>query len=150
MRSYLRLSESRTILAASALWLSAWLTLQLWPATWWILPRVVIVENAAAGAPIRMTVLRDIRRDFEGAWSVQVMRSVDRGWSQECPGSGEATYRTTAVLPGDLDLGWWTGGACQTLPPGTYRVVTTWTVKSHWFWPEKRVTVDSNVFGVGG
>ena len=130
-----------------ALWVVAWLVVNLWPVSFWLDVRQVQVFSAEAGQPVRMAVDRVIKRQFYAQWSVRVRKVEDGGWLTACAASGAGTYEPIATLPVSLDLGWWTDGRCQALPAGEYLVNTTWRIEGGLL-PDKVASVDSNIFRV--
>lgn len=130
-----------------ALWVLLWLTVQLWPGSFWLEIRQVRVFSAAVGEPVRMAVDQTIHRNFYGQQSVRVRKLENDGWLMACSSNTGGQYVTTDMLPADLDLGWWTDGRCQALPVGQYLVNTSWRIEGGLL-PDKIVSVDSNIFEV--
>jgi hypothetical protein len=118
-----------------------------WPASEWMDVRSVEVLPARAGEPVRMVVDREIKQSFVASWVVSV-RKHNNGMELVCVGSGTSNYRQGADLPGVLTLGWWTSGACETLPPGRYFVATDWTIHPGGIFPAKTIRADSKPFEV--
>lgn len=133
--------------AILALWVIVWLTVNLWPSSFWLEVRQVQVFNSEEGQPVRMAVDRVIKRQFYAEWTVRVRRVQDDGWLTACAAVGGGTYEPIASLPVELDLGWWTDGRCQALPVGQYLVNTTWRIEGGLL-PDKVISVDSNIFMV--
>lgn len=130
-----------------AIWVAAWLTVNLWPASWWLEVRQVQVFNSVVGEPVRMAVDRTIHREFYAQWTVRVRKVEDGGWLTACASSGGGTYVPIATLPVELGLGWWSDGRCLALPVGQYLVNTTWKIEGGLL-PDKIISVDSNIFQV--
>lgn len=133
--------------------MSVFLTLyaaaHLWPASFWFEVISVRAGPSKAGHVVPMLVDRTIHRPFLGEWTVSVKRFVSVGWVNHCTASGRAHYEKGAELPTDLDLNWWTNGACQTLPEGRYAIETTWHIQPTFaVLPERRVNAKSNIFEV--
>lgn len=134
-----------TMLVGLMCWAAFMLAVSFWPASWWFSVDSVQISQAKSGQPIAMEVNRSIRRDFVATWAASV-RSVSG--QVVCSGSGTSNYRHGANLPPDLTLKWWTGGACDTLPPGRYYLATDWRIHADGVWPEKTVRADSGLFEV--
>ena len=117
------------------------------PASWVLEVNKVAVEDSRVGVTPIMRVDRIIHRDFEGEWTVTVMKKGERGFYAFCTARGANDYRTDSELPDDLDLDWWTWPTKCTLPAGTYRLKTLWVIHLPIF-PDKEVRVLSNVFKV--
>lgn len=123
------------------------LPLMLWPAAYWLEVRDVAVRSAPAGQPLSMTVDRTIHRTFLGTWQVTIRQWDGAGWLTWCNAAGTSNYTPAARYPKNLALQWWTDGACHPLPPGRYRVTTTWKIDRGAL-PDKFVTAESNIFEV--
>lgn len=118
------------------------------PPSNWLDVESVVIDNTKAGAPIIMHVDRTIHQDFAGNWLVEVERlGAHGGFYMYCSSTGQAAYRTDAEYPSPLTLDWWTYPTKCALPPGKYRVETTWGFSPTWF-SAKTVRVLSNVFTV--
>lgn len=119
-----------------------------WPASWWLEYRSLSVSNAVVGEPIRMTADRTIARPFVATWNV-TLRVWNGGWEvYPCGTTRTQNYTPDTKLPHDLTLAWWTGKECATLPAGRYKMTTTWRINLQSPLPDKRVTIESNVFEV--
>lgn len=84
------------------------------------------ILDTAKGERILVDYDRTIKRDFEGAWTVDLYRDgvfVERARSLDTH-----TYRTTARLPKTIDIGWLTDGAISNLECGDYSAAVTWTI----------------------
>lgn len=144
-----KMLDSTKLFIAMAVWLAVWLAANLWPASFWYEANSVQIIDAQADAPISMLVDRTIHRPFVGEWVATVRRVGPSGVELYCSGSGRANYRPKNDLPAVVTLGWWTGGACNTLPGGDYVVDTTWQINPGTaFLPDKHVRNTSNVFHV--
>lgn len=120
----------------------------LWPASWWLDVREVSIRSASYGKPLPMVVDREVKRGFLAEWQVTIRQWDGAGWLTWCNAEGKSNYRPDARYPKDLALQWWTDGACHPVPPGRYRVTTTWVIPVGALLPDKVVSVDSNVFEV--
>lgn len=148
MRKMVDLMLGRMAFLLCLLWLSASSVIHLWPASWWLEIDSVRVADGIEGKPVLMHVERTIHRDFTGTWGVSVRRLTDQGQGSmvACVASAMSDYRIDEYLPGLLTLGWWTNGRCETLPPGTYLVQTTWQIHGSGTLPAKTVQAASNPF----
>ncbi|MGB0855386.1 MAG: hypothetical protein ACPGSI_18965 [Pikeienuella sp.] len=142
---------------AAVLWLATFLVFTaswaLFPASFWFeVRRVEVLQQTTPDGFNLLAVDREIHRPFLGTWHATV-RSLP-GNTVVCQGSGGTTYRPGSDLPQPLNMGWWiddpdcrTGGA---LRAGEYYLSTTWTVQNPWgILPDRKITIDSNVFSVG-
>lgn len=120
----------------------------LLPPSFWLDVQSVTIHSAHVGAPISMTVEREVKRSFRGSWNVTIRQWDGGGWVTWCNASGSSNYRAEAKFPKNLSLQWWTDGACQPVPVGRYKVTTTWIVRDIAPLPDKVVTAESNVFEV--
>lgn len=123
---------------------------QLWPASWWLEVRSVQIQNSNVGEAIVMDVDRSINRPFFGVWRTQT-RGVNPDGTLTpvvCTASFDTDYKTESSLPGIVTLDWWTGGKCAWLPAGRYILSTSWRIEANGIWPDKRVSIDSNIFEV--
>lgn len=141
-RSPLSLSVALAVLLITAA-LAFW-----WPASSWLSYRSVTVDNVHLGAPITMTADREIVRPFLGSWTATVKEWRGEWQSRGCSGRGTADYTPDSRLPRDLNLSWWMGPVCSTLPVGKYKLITTWVINLPGPMPDKRVTIESNVFEI--
>lgn len=121
---------------------------QVWPTSWWIDVRSVVVSDSKIGEPAKMVVERKVKRAFRGAWNATVMQWDGSGWVTHCNASGTSNYRADARFPVPLTMQWWTDAQCHLLPAGRYKITTTWRVLDLPLMPDKIVSVDSNVFEV--
>lgn len=70
---------------------------------------------------------RAIKAPIPMAYTVRIMERDIGGWREFCKAqSNTFLYMPDAVLPGQIDLDWWTGGKCAKLPAAPARIVTTW------------------------
>lgn len=101
------------------------------PVSWWLVVDHITVNDGVAGQPITMDVDRTINRTFEGEWRVEVRRMERGAWESYCTTSTKRqTYEADAALPDPVTLEWWawTEPRCYSLPEGTYRITTVWTI----------------------
>ena len=86
--------------------------------------------DAPFGEPIKLDYDREIKRDFDGLWRVDLYRAGV--WIETARAAGVHTYRTTATLPpaDDLDLDWLSYGDPDfaNLPCGRYSVAVKWFI----------------------
>lgn len=139
-------------MAVSVAWLVGVTGAHLMPASYWMRVHSVHIDPAVhMTEPIRMTVLREVKRPFTATWTVDVHKWDDRTkqFTSYCQGSGSNAYTQGANgLPSALDLKWWSGTACPVLPVGQYAVHTNWRIHPGGLWPAKDITVVSNLFEV--
>lgn len=120
-----------------------------WPTSFWYEVRSIKAGPASVGQSVPMLVDRSVNRSFSGERSVTVRKFISVGWVNYCYGSVRAEYKKGEDLPQDLDMRWWTGGACEHLPEGRYVIETAWTIKPIYsFMPERTVHESSNIFEV--
>lgn len=121
---------------------------QVWPASWWLDVRSVIVSDVRVGEQTVLVAERKVKRAFRGAWNATIMQWDGYGWVTFCNAYGSGNYRTEARFPVPLTLKWWTDAQCHELPAGRYKMHTTWRVLDLPLMPDKIVEVDSNVWEV--
>ena len=144
-----KLLDNNKVFLLMLVWLAALLAAHLWPASYWLEVRKVIVGPARAGEPVPMIVDREISRPFLGAWTVTVRKWSEDGPVIYCTATGTSQYNTAADLPRDLTLDWWTNGKCPALSAGKYAIDTTWRIEPMLpFLPVKHVQRESNIFQV--
>ena len=146
MRKMVDLMLGRMAFFAGLAWLTALAAMHFWPASWWLEIASVRVADGIEGKPVLLHVERTIHRDFTGTWGVSVRSLTNHGSLVACAASAVSDYRIGADLPEVLTLGWWTNGRCETLPPGTYLVQTTWQIHGSGILPAKTVQATSNPF----
>jgi hypothetical protein len=141
-KSPLTLGTALSVLAllfAAAFW---------WPTSFWLDYKSVAIDTVRVGEPITMTADREVVRPFLGTWTATV-KEWNGGWeSRTCAGNGKTIYTPDSKLPNNLTLAWWMGQTCAELPAGKYKVITTWVIDLPAPIPNKRVTIESNVFEV--
>ena len=140
--------SSWAVFGVSALWLALLVALYAWPASWWLDLRSVNIAGTTQGKPLLMLVERDVHRHFRGRWYATVRQWDGAGWIAYCNAAGVSNYVPESRFPRPLDLEWWTAGQCHQLPPGRYRITTSWLIETPAWVPDKTVTVDSHVFEV--
>ena len=118
------------------------------PAQWiWYTP--ISIEVGDGPGSIRFN--RTVKREFVGAYSGTIRNVTTSTIACDFSG-GPFPYKPESILPGTIDLGWWTGGkaACLELPQGSYVLETCWTVIDPigGVLPDKRACLSSNVFKV--
>ena len=146
MRKMIDAMMGRAAFMLGLLWLTTLAAVHLWPASWWLELDSVRVADGVVGQPVVMHVQRTIHRDFTGTWGVTVRALEDTGTFVACAASAVSDYRIGSDLPEVITLGWWTNGRCETLPPGTYLVQTTWQILGSGIMPAKTVQATSNPF----
>jgi len=124
-----------------------WGLTNAWPPSWFLSVDSLIVHNSISRQDIYMTVDREIKRPFVAHWDVLVRKVDSKGSQVVCSASGGGDYTPDAKLPHPLTLSWWTNGACESLPVGTYYISTVWVIEGGGL-PDKIIKVESNVFDV--
>lgn len=96
----------------------------------WYRPSVPVVADTVPSIMPAVAFDRAILRPVRMSYSV-IIRSVADHVPICDPTSGPFQYNPEST-PGEIDLGWWTGGdeRCWPLDPGTYIMETCWTVAS--------------------
>lgn len=125
----------------------AWALFHLWPSSWWMEVRSILVLDSPAEASPLMLVDREIKRDFTATATVIVRRRNGDQWTEVCRAEKTTPYRTDAILPDPLDLDWWSWRECGFLPPGRYFINTIWRIDSGVL-PDTQIITDSNEFKV--
>ena len=154
MKALAKTLQSTALFVLMALWLLAYGTAQLWPASFWFEVHSVNAGPARVGESVPMLVNRETHRSFDGGWVATVKTwedtgAVGSGWVVYCTATGSAKYTPDSRLPRGLTLSWWTDGKCPVLEAGRYVVSTTWVIQpSFSILPVKRVSADSNIFEV--
>ena len=154
MKTTLALINNTKLFVLMLLWLLAYGTAQLWPASYWFEVRSVNAGPARVGESMPMLVNRETHRSFDGSWvaTVRVWEDIGQegsGWVVYCTATGSVRYTPDSKLPRDLTLKWWTDGKCPSLDAGRYVITTTWTIHPALaILPAKRVSADSNIFEV--
>lgn len=107
----------------------------------------VYVYDTPYGKEPELAVVREIKRDFLGSYSVIVRRADTLVVA--CDGSaGPFTYRAGAALPETVFLEWWLGEPCN-LDPGRYTMQTVWQI-DRWPLRDAVITVNTPEFIVEG
>lgn len=120
----------------------------LLPASSWFDVVEVFVPDHVAGSNPILTYDREIRETFTGFWIAEVQELTPNGrFRHECSGSGINVYEEDEILIDDsVDWDWFIGNECA-VDPGTYRLRVNYTLRRVG-WPEKELTVTSNLFRV--
>lgn len=146
MKQYI---SKRWISALLGMWFAlTLLVVALIPASWWFVVNSVHVDSVPFGAPITMTVDREIQRPFLGTFTA-TLKQWQGGWVSMCYATRTLDYTPESKLPADMDLGWWTDGECASLLPGKWMLITTWTIESFGWLPSKQVTFVAEPFEIG-
>lgn len=130
------------------IWLGFFVVTNMWPSSFWLDVSHVYVEDTVINDDPQMIVVRDIKRNFFGKWTVVVRKVGPEGHSVICTREGSSEYRTDSQLPDPLLLSWWAYPGCDDLEPGRYFITTTWKIGDGGFLPYKYLTVDSNIFEI--
>lgn len=93
---------------------------------------LVQVDDAKVGECPAMHVEREIYRNFEASWRVE----IERGYETESGllfvvsqvGMGSNSYAIDNIYPEPLTLDWWLNSSRCDLTVGTYRIETTWRI----------------------
>jgi hypothetical protein len=121
------------------------------PTEWFEVSELFVPDHEVGDDPL-VVYDREIKTPFQGFKAVEVERrdgSLDRErFLASCVGSGLDFYNPDDSLdPASVTWSWFIGRPCV-VPPGTYRLVATWDMRSPEFDPVKRYKVLSNVFTV--
>ena len=114
---------------------------------WFEVDEIYVPDHKAGSNPL-MIYDREVNRDFTGFWIAEVQR-VKPGalFQHECSGFGTSQYSTDETIENnEVTWEWFLGRPCA-IPPGRYRLRVSYTLKVAG-WPEKDLTVTSNVFTV--
>lgn len=120
------------------------------PSSNWMEIRVLHVDDSKLGVSPRIRVDRVISKDFTATWSASLQyRAFETFYPMgaSCNASNVSNYTIGSRYPKDIDLFWWLEGAACDLPPGEYRLLTTWTITTD-KGIIKVVKAFSNVFSV--
>lgn len=130
----------------------AWIffiTLSLWPASFWLKVNEISVDDSFVGDTIVLNVDREILRPFYADWTVTIRENVNDGYVIRCYTQASTDYRTDAKFPEPLTLTWWSNGQCDKLKEGSYIMTTTWDIRPNIpGLPKKTLTVESNPFRI--
>lgn len=130
--------------------LVAYTTAWLVPARWWYQPIQVYIADVALGDDPIVSIKRNIKRSFDGRYTVSVWRDPADG-HVACAGSDTLRYKGGLYQPHDAPLTQWADDTwCQRLPEGKYYAEACWTVLRPFkgIVPDKTVCTVSNVFSV--
>lgn len=118
------------------------------PNDWFVVKQIYVPDHKQGANPL-VVYDRVVKQRFKAAWVVEVQTlGPNRKATNVCSGSGRSDYSPSETLP---EIGvrwdWYIGKACN-VPPGRYRLFTTWDIET----PSGIVTLDvlSNVFEVTG
>lgn len=103
----------------------------LFPPSYWIEVRSVVIEDGIVGEPVALRVDRDIHHAFKGRYDVYI-RTLP-GQTAFCEATGRIRYRPDATLPDPVTLEWWAYSDVRchgaNLPAGQYSMKTCWTIE---------------------
>jgi hypothetical protein len=118
---------------------------RLLPASYWFEVESVHIVDADEGDSRIIVVERLIKRDFDATWHAEVERWNRGGFTliQSCTANGRNSYSTDNALPNPVTLDWWLFPVQCELPPGQYRLDTTWTLSTG-----QKVRAVSNTFKI--
>ena len=128
-----------------AVFMLAYLTMALWPASYWYDPGQLVIKNNVEGDPVQLLYQGGARRNFTGSYTV-LMRDFQ---TQEVvceASSGFLSYSVDSKRPDPLFMDWWAPSdpRCNAPPVGTFQTTTCWTI-SGILWglvPPKHVCTD--------
>lgn len=135
-------NAANIFIAAIALFWAVQLGSKAIPASYWFeAGRVEVIEPTYEGDPIYLSVIREVKRPFDGEYDVLV---VDENTNTiVCDGSAAVHYLPERNLPKPLTLDWWVGDPCV-LPAGDYHMTTRWKIEwSPFELMDKTVGVDT-------
>ena len=139
---------SRTVLFLALFYVMAKVALIAWPASFWFDVNHIYVNDAVQGEEIVLAVDREINRPFFAEWAVLVRKLDVSQFRVYCTAHGQGDYRPDASFPEPLTLDWWSSEECADLQPGKYFITTSWNIRGYNGFPDKIVSVESNVFEV--
>lgn len=118
------------------------------PAESWFRVNQVHVPDHVMGSNPPVIYDRRVVEGFRGFYVVEVQRQLDNGlWWSSCSGSGVADYEPGEAIPNNtVSWEWYISRPCA-VPPGVYRLRTSWEMKRPG-WPVKSVVNLSNEFAV--
>lgn len=118
------------------------------PASAWFKVNEVYVPDHEVGSNPPVIYDRQIIESFRGFFLVEVQRKLENGlWWSACSGSGISDYEAGEAIPSNtVDWNWFVYRDCP-VPPGIYRLRTSWEMKRPG-WPVKNVVSLSNEFTV--
>lgn len=124
---------------------------ELTPPNAWLGVREIYVPDFKLGDWPSLIYDREIRENFNGYWIVEVQRqtSSEDLWTTECSGDGINEYDPSEIIPNNtVSWVWFVGTDCESLmEPGLHRLKVSYSMTRPG-WPEKRLTVFSNLFEV--
>lgn len=114
----------------------------------WFRVNEVFVPDHAWGSNPPVIYDRAILENFRGFFVVEVQKQLENGlWWSACSGSGVSDYETGEIIPDNtVTWVWFVNRQCA-VPPGIYRLRTSWEMKRPG-WPIKAVVSVSNTFTV--
>jgi hypothetical protein len=118
------------------------------PGAWFQVNDIFVPDMRAGEDPV-MVYDRTIKEEFRGFWVTEVQRR-DAGGSfvLECTGSGINDYEPQDYIPNNaVRYSWYIGAKCADLPPGQYRLRSSWIMRRPG-WPDKNLVAYSNLFTV--
>lgn len=118
------------------------------PSSWFEVNDIFVPDMRAGEDPV-ITYDRTAKVEFRGFWVTEVQRrDVGGAWVLECSGSGINDYEPADFIPGNqVRWSWYIGDKCATIPPGQYRLRSSWLMRRPG-WPEKATVAYSNTFTV--
>ena len=125
-----RTSEKVGLAAILAIFLAVGSVFAL-QASFWFRVSSFDVHNATGWQAVTVSYDRDIRRNFHGAWRVQVWKETEDGRVSVCATEWTPQdYTTDAALPEPVTWEWmaWTEPRCYRLPAGNYTAEVTWRI----------------------
>ena len=74
---------------------------------------------------------RTIKAPIDMEYRVRVQAKTPQGWRTVCEGrDGPIHYLPDMAIDQPVTLEWWSGGACEAIPQGPARIVTTWAPRT--------------------
>lgn len=111
----------------------------------WFQVRTIDVASTPQGVDPVVVYDREIRKEFDGEWIVEVVRTNDK--FTICTGSGKNHYEPKDKLPdAGVTLSWLVGKDCK-LPKGQYVLQVFYNIMPEGY-PTKKLRIISNIFEV--
>lgn len=117
------------------------------PASSWLVVHEVRIPDFKSGEDPVIFVNREVKREFSGEWKVEI-KPEGKPILGRCQGSGDNDYRPQSNPLNVKLFDWWMAIDICKIPPGKYRVETTWRIFPQGGYPEKQVRSLSNEFTV--
>ena len=119
--------------------------LAITPYSNWFYVRSIDIADVPFGTDPAVVYDREIRKEFDGEWIVEIVRTQDK--FTICTGFGKNHYEPKDKIPdAGVTLSWLVGKDCK-LPKGQYTAQAFWKIMPDGY-PPKSLRVISNIFEV--